>query len=59
MEKLTLTPKETANQLGIGLNKVYELINRNVIPSVRVGRKLLIPVESLEKWLLISAGGTV
>ena len=59
MEKLTLTPKETANQLGIGLNKVYELINRKVIPSVRVGRKLLIPVESLENWLLISAGGTV
>jgi len=59
MEKLTLTPKETSQKLGIGLNKVYELLNQNIIPNVRVGRKLLIPTESLESWLITSAGGSI
>ena len=59
MNKLTLTPKETAKELGIGMNKTYELIGKNIIPSVRVGRRLLIPVCSLENWLIASAGGTV
>lgn len=59
MNKLTLTPEETAKQLGIGKNKVYELIKQNTIPNIRIGRKLLIPVENLEKWLHVSAGGVV
>lgn len=59
MDKLALTPKETANRLGIGLNKVYELINLKSIPSIRVGRKILIPISCLENWLLTSAGDVV
>jgi len=59
MNKLTLTPKETAKELGIGMNKVYELIGKNIIPSVRVGRRFLVPVCSLENWLITSAGGTL
>lgn len=57
MEKLTLNPKETSKELGIGLNKVYELIHNNTIPSVRIGRRLLIPIQSLKNWLISSAGG--
>lgn len=57
MSKLTLSPKEVSGQLGIGLNKVYELIHDNTIPSIRIGRKLLIPIGSLENWLINSAGG--
>lgn len=59
MNKLTLSPKETSKQLGIGLNKVYELIHSHTIPSIRVGRKLLIPVGSLENWLISSAGDVI
>lgn len=59
MNKLTLSPKEASKKLGIGLNKIYELIHNHTIPSIRIGRKLLIPVGSLENWLISSAGGIV
>ena len=59
MSELTLSPKEASKKLGIGLNKVYELIHNHTIPSIRIGRKLLIPIVSLENWLINSAGGIV
>ena len=35
--------KELAYALGVGRNKAYELINNNIIGSIRVGRRILIP----------------
>ncbi len=58
MEKLVYTVNETAQILNIGMNKAYELIQQKQIPNVRVGRKILIPKQALEKWL-ISAGDKV
>jgi excisionase family DNA binding protein len=55
MEKLVYTVNETAQILNIGMNKAYELIQQKQIPHVRVGRKILIPKQPLEKWLA-SAG---
>jgi excisionase family DNA binding protein len=37
MEKLLLTAEETAEVLGIGRSKVYELLRAGVIQSVRIG----------------------
>ena len=51
MEKLLLKPKEAAQIMGIGRSLIYELIARKVIPSVRLGRCLRVPTESLNKWL--------
>jgi excisionase family DNA binding protein len=51
MEKLIYTTNEVSELLGIGLNKVYELLSQNVLPHVKVGRKYLIPKRGLEKWL--------
>lgn len=50
-EKLIYTAEETAKMLGIGMNKIYELLASGVIPAKRLGRKYLIPKLALEKWL--------
>ena len=51
MEKLLLKPSEVAQVLGIGRSLVYELINRREIPSIRLGRCIRVPSESLQQWL--------
>ncbi len=49
--KLIFTAEETAKLLGIGMNKIYELLIGGEIPSKRIGRKYLISKIALEKWL--------
>ena len=51
MEKLLLKPSEAARVLGIGRSLIYELIARKEIPSIRLGRCIRIPSESLHQWL--------
>ena len=51
MNKLLLKPSEAAQALGIGRSLIYELIARREIPSVRLGRCLRVPAESLQLWL--------
>lgn len=51
MEKLLLKPSEVTKILGIGRSLVYDLIARKEIPSVRLGRCLRVPKESLQQWL--------
>jgi len=52
MDKLLLKPIEAAQVLGIGRSLIYELIARREIPSVRLGRCLRVPTESLQRWLI-------
>lgn len=56
MEKLTLNSKETAAALGISLPTFYELSNRADFPCIRVGRRVLVPVDGLRAWLMKEAG---
>ena len=51
MEKLLLKPSEVTQILGIGRSLVYELIARKEIPSIRLGRCIRVPSESLYQWL--------
>ncbi|GHU94764.1 hypothetical protein FACS1894208_06400 [Clostridia bacterium] len=48
-----LTVKEVAQYLRIGTNKAYALIASNVIPCLKLGKKILVPkqkfVEVLEE----------
>jgi excisionase family DNA binding protein len=50
-DRMTFTAKETAKVLGIGMNKVYELLISKKIPSKRYGRKYLISKCMLEKCI--------
>ena len=51
MENEVLTAKEASKVLKISLGQVYEGCARREIPSVRVGRRWLIPRAALDHWL--------
>ena len=50
-EKLTLTVTEASRVLGISRGLAYEMVKTGEIPSVRFGRRVLVPRWSLEKLL--------
>ena len=52
MEKATLTVAETAEYIGIGLNKAYKMVNDRTIPSLRIGKQFKIPKTVLDEWLI-------
>lgn len=51
MEPLTYSVDEVAELLGIARGKAYELVRSGDIPSVRVGRRYLVPRDRLRAWL--------
>ena len=51
INKLTYTVPEMAQALGLGRNTAYDLVNRADFPAIRVGGKILVPIEALNKWL--------
>lgn len=46
-----LTVQETSRLLRLGRNATYEAIRRGEIPSLRVGRRIVIPRAALERLL--------
>jgi len=50
-DSLVLTPMETARLLRIGRGTVYEQIRLGVIPSIRMGRRILVPKVALQRML--------
>lgn len=46
-----MTVQEAADALGISRNTAYELVHQGHIPSVRLGRRLLVPKQALHAWL--------
>lgn len=47
----TLTVEEVAAILGLGRNACYEAVARGDIPSLKIGRRILIPRHRLEALL--------
>ncbi len=50
-ERLTMSVPEAARRLGIGRNQGYEAVRAGTIPSVKIGKRLLVPVVALERML--------
>ncbi len=50
-QRLTLTVDEVAHVLGISRALAYELVARGEIPSLRLGRRLVVPRRALEVLL--------
>jgi excisionase family DNA binding protein len=50
-ERLTLSVEEAAEVLGIGRTLAYEAVRRGDIPTVRIGRRHLVPREALDQLL--------
>ncbi len=54
--KDTITVEETAKRLGIGRNTAYEAVKRGEIPSIRIGRRILVPTKALDNLLASNVG---
>jgi excisionase family DNA binding protein len=50
--RLTFTVEEVAVVLGIGRTLAYEGVRTGAIPSVRVGRRVLVPKAALDRLLV-------
>lgn len=50
-ERLTLTVEEAGKRLGIGRNGAYDAVRRGEIPTIKLGRRLLVPIAALDRML--------
>lgn len=46
-----MTAKECAAYLGISEFKMYEMVRQNLVPHARLGSKILIRTETIDKWI--------
>ena len=56
-EKIILSVTETAYLLGLSRNSTYQGIQSGAIPSIRVGKRILVPKAALERML--ECGGAI
>jgi excisionase family DNA binding protein len=50
-DRLTLTVEEAATLLGISRAFAYEAVGRGEVPSIRIGRRILVPKAALQRLL--------
>ena len=55
-DKAAMSVSELAEQLGISKPKAYELANRNDFCSIKIGKRIIIPVHAFEAWLMSNSG---
>ena len=49
--KLALDIKESSEAIGVGTTNLRRMCKENIIPSYKEGKKIMIPVKALEKWV--------
>jgi len=50
-DRLVLSVKEARQQLGLSRGLMYDALRSGQIPSIRIGRRILIPRAGLERLL--------
>jgi excisionase family DNA binding protein len=53
--RLTITVPEAAEQLGISKNAGYTAVKSGEIPTIKIGKRILVPLAALERMLQGSA----
>ncbi|MFC2045593.1 helix-turn-helix domain-containing protein [Chloroflexota bacterium] len=56
VESMTLSVDDTAKLLGLSRNATYQGIHCGEIPSIRVGKRILVPRIAIER--ILSEAGT-
>lgn len=56
-ERRVVTVNEAAVMLRISRGAAYEAARRKEIPTIRIGRRLLVPLAALERMLAGNPGG--
>lgn len=49
--RTTITVEQAAQVLGLGRTAAYDAARRGELPTLRLGRRLLVPVPALLTWL--------
>ena len=49
--RLALRPREAARALGIGERLLWSWTNQGLIPHLRIGTRVVYPVDALRGWL--------
>lgn len=49
--RTVLSIEEVALILGLGRSATYESARRGELPTLRLGRRILVPVSAFSKWL--------
>lgn len=57
MERTTLSVQELSAQMGISLPKAYELVKTPGFPVLRIGTRILIPIDAYKEWLMKQSTG--
>lgn len=47
-----LTVKDVKDILGCGINRAYDIVNQRDFPKVKIGKRMYIPEDEFERWLL-------
>ena len=50
--KTTMSVQKLSAQMGISLPKVYELVKTSGFLTIRIGARILIPIEAYKEWLV-------
>jgi excisionase family DNA binding protein len=50
-QRLTISVEEAGHLLGISRGLAYMLVNRGDIPSIRLGRRIVVPRQALDRLL--------
>ena len=48
---LFLNAELLAKVLGVGVSSAYELMHEKDFPSVRIGKRFIVPREDLKAWI--------
>jgi len=57
-ECATLTPYQSTEITGFGVQATYKMLRAGTIPSIRSGKRFFIPRKALENWLESCGGST-
>jgi excisionase family DNA binding protein len=50
-DQLTQSVRQTAKELGIGVNQAYEAVRRGEIPHIKLGKRILVLRKPWRKML--------
>ena len=48
---LFLNAEMVAKVLGVSISSAYELMHEKGFPSVRIGKRFIVPREDLKRWM--------
>ena len=50
-KRLTITVPEAAKRLGVSRNHAYEAAKSGQIPTIKIGKRLLVPIVAFDRML--------